>query len=227
MQVGEVAFRARGPVERLDVGLELNEIAGHEACRQAEVAQDLHQQPSRISAGALPGRERLLDGLDSVLHPDHVANLVLQTLVELDQKIDGLARLERNAGEKRLELLAGQFRLEAGRKLGTQFGRIDEWKRLGARLDEEVERIDHLHVGDEIDRHGKFGRLLREDEAGDAVPVGIVLPVHEMLRRRHLQGIARHARAPVRGRAQPDDLRPEIDRSVVVIAGDMMEAGAD
>ena len=74
MQIGEVALGAGGPIERLDVGLELNEITGHEARRQAELTQDLHQEPGRIPAGALPGRERLLDGLDAVLHADHVAN---------------------------------------------------------------------------------------------------------------------------------------------------------
>ena len=106
MQVGEVARGAGGSIERLDVGLELNEITGHEACRQAEVAQNLHQQPGRIAAGALRALERLLDALHTVLHADHVFDLLLQTLIELDQEIDGLARLERDAGEKRLELLA-------------------------------------------------------------------------------------------------------------------------
>ncbi len=121
MQVGEVSRRASWSIERLDVGLELNEIAGHEPGRQAEVTQDLHQEPGRIPAGPLRGRERLLDGLDPVLHSDHVANFLLQMLVEVDQKIGGVARFDRNGGEECLEKLAGRFRLEAGSKLRTQF----------------------------------------------------------------------------------------------------------
>ena len=39
-----------GTFERLDVGLELNQIAGDEARGQAEMAQDLHQQPRGIAA---------------------------------------------------------------------------------------------------------------------------------------------------------------------------------
>ena len=53
MQVGEVPLRARGSVERLHVGLELNEITGHKAGREAEVTQDLHQEPGGVAAGTL------------------------------------------------------------------------------------------------------------------------------------------------------------------------------
>src|ERR1700726_1201447 len=105
MQVGEVPLGARGSIERLPVGLELNEITGHESRRQAEGTQDLHQQPSRIPAGSLRAPKRLLDALDPVLHADHIANALLQTLVEIDQEIDGLARLERKVGEEGLEVL--------------------------------------------------------------------------------------------------------------------------
>ena len=131
------------------------------------------------------------------------------------------------AGEECLEPRPGRLGNEIGRELLAQLGRIGERKRLGAGLDEEIERIDHLHIGEQIDRDGEFGGLLRKDEAGEPVPVGILLPVHEMLRRRHLERIARHARAAMRRRAQPDDLRPEIDRPVVLIARDVMETGAD
>ena len=148
-------------------------------------------------------------------------------LVEIDQEIDGLARLERDGVEERPQMLAGRLRLQAGREFGPQLGWIHERIDLGAGLDEEIERIDHLEIGDQIDRHGEFGRPLRKHEARDPVAVGVVLPVHEMLRRRHLQGIARHARAAVRRRTQPHDLRPEVDRSVVLIAGGVVEADAD
>ena len=52
VQVGEVDLGAAGAVERLHVGLELDQVAGDEARRQAQVAQQLHQQPAGVAAGA-------------------------------------------------------------------------------------------------------------------------------------------------------------------------------
>ena len=50
VQVGEVVVGARRPVERDEVGLELDEIAGHEAGGKAEMAQDLDEKPARVAA---------------------------------------------------------------------------------------------------------------------------------------------------------------------------------
>ena len=43
MQVAEVRARPRGPVEGVDVGLELDQVAGHEAGGEAQLSGDLHQ----------------------------------------------------------------------------------------------------------------------------------------------------------------------------------------
>ena len=48
-------------------------------------------------------------------------------------------------------------------------------------------------------------------------PQGNWLPVHEMISRRDLERVAQDRRAGVRRRAQPNGLRPEIDRSVVFV----------
>ena len=55
------------------------------------MAQDLHQQPGGIAARAAGQRQRLLGRLHAGLHADEVADLVLQPLVQLDQKIDRCA----------------------------------------------------------------------------------------------------------------------------------------
>ncbi len=60
MQVGEVVVGAAGAVQRLDVGLELDQVARGEARGQTEVAQCLHQQPGRVAAGAALEFERFL-----------------------------------------------------------------------------------------------------------------------------------------------------------------------
>ena len=50
VQVGEVVVGARRPIERYEVGLELDEIAGHEAGCEAQMAQDLDEKPTRVAA---------------------------------------------------------------------------------------------------------------------------------------------------------------------------------
>ena len=52
MQIGEIVVGAFRPLDRIDIGLELDEIAGDEARREAEAAQHLHQEPGGIAAGA-------------------------------------------------------------------------------------------------------------------------------------------------------------------------------
>ena len=56
VQVGPVVLVAR----RLLVGVQLNQIAGHEACRQAELAQHLGQQPGAVTTRPGAGFERLV-----------------------------------------------------------------------------------------------------------------------------------------------------------------------
>ncbi len=50
VQVGKVVLGARRPVERFHVGLELDQVARHEPCREPEVAQDVNQKPARVAA---------------------------------------------------------------------------------------------------------------------------------------------------------------------------------
>ena len=66
--------------------------------------------------------------------------------------------------------------------------------------------------------------LLGKHEARQPVAVRVLLPVDEMLGRRDLERIARDPRAAMRRRPQPDRLRPERDRPVVGVAGDVMQA---
>ena len=73
VEVGEV-HRSGGAVERFDVGRELDEIAGDEAGGEAEMAQDLDQQPCGIAAGTGAQGERFFAGLDAGFHADDVAD---------------------------------------------------------------------------------------------------------------------------------------------------------
>ena len=88
---------------------------------------------------------------------------------------------------------------------------------LGFGLEEEVERIDDRHLGDEIDLRRELAGLLREDDPGEVVAERILLPVEEMPGRVDAQRVAQDRRAAVRRRPQPDDLRPQRRRAVVAV----------
>jgi hypothetical protein len=121
----------------------------------------------------------------------------------------------------------GRFLGQIRRQLLIEFARIGEREILGRGVDEEVERIDHRHVGEEIHRHAEFRRRLGKYETREPVAVGILLPVHEMLGRRDLERIARNPGTAVRGGPQAHDLRAKDDRAVVAIARDVLEADQD
>ena len=50
MQIGEIVGGAARAIERFDIWRELDQVARNKARRQAAVAQQIHQQPSRITA---------------------------------------------------------------------------------------------------------------------------------------------------------------------------------
>ena len=52
VQVGEVGLRPQRALDRVDVGLELDQVAGDEPRREPEPAQHLDQQPGAVAAGA-------------------------------------------------------------------------------------------------------------------------------------------------------------------------------
>ena len=65
------------------------QVARNEARGQAQVAQDLHQQPARVAAGTATQRQRFFGRLHARFHADQIFDLVLNALVQRHQKIDG------------------------------------------------------------------------------------------------------------------------------------------
>ncbi len=227
MQVGEIDFGAARAVERLHVALQLDQVARDEARRQAQVAQQLHQQPAAVAARAAAVDERELGRLHARLHADEIRDVLLQALIQADQKTVGGLRLDVDAGQvlgeaRRLRALQ-QIRLQ----LDQQLRLVGERKLLGARLEEEVERIEHRHLGDEIDLDAKEGRHLREHQPRQVVRLRVLLPVDEVRARLDAHRIAEDARARMRRRPQPNDLRAEMDRPVVAVVGDVVERDVD
>ena len=226
VEVGEVGLGAARAVDRRRVRLQLDQVAGHEAGREAEPAQDLDEEPRRIAARAAGCRERLLRRLHARLHAHEVAHLGGEHGVQRDQELDGV-RLAGQAGEEVVEARRAGVRQEIGAKLGVHLVRVCEGERLRVLLHEEVERVDHRHVGREVDLDAQLGRLLGEDDAREPVPVRVLLPVHEVVRGRDLEGVARDLGARVGRGTQPDRLRPQRDGTVGGVRRQVVEGGDD
>ncbi len=227
VQIGEIGGRAGGTVERLLVGDELDEIARGEARGDAEMAQQLHQQPGGIAARALGARQRLLRRLHAWLEPDDIADLALQPAVQLDQEIDAAAGEAVDGLEIALQQRARRRGAAEGREFAFERGVVGEGIGLGRGFQKEVEGIDHRHVGDEVDSDDHPVGLLRKDQAGEIVALRILQPVEEMRRRLGLQRIGEDRRARMRCRPQPHRLRPQRDRPVVAVFGTVMERNLD
>ncbi len=189
VQVGEVVVGAGGAVERHEVGLELDEIAGDETGGEAEVAQDLHQEPGGVAAGAGAALEGLLRGLHAGLHADDVADLAGEAGVQADDEVDGTGALAGKGGEKGFQISADRLGAHVDGEVVADIFGVFERPMLGGVFHEEVERIVDRHVGDEVDLDLELGHRLGKDEARQPVAVGVLLVVHEMLGRADLQRV--------------------------------------
>ena len=138
VQVGEVGRRSRrGRRAACTSGDELDEVAGHEARGEAEVAQHLHQQPARVAARAAPRARSVSSGVwtPGSMRTRYVTSLCTP-LVERDQEVDGVdARLEpprRNPSSH--SRAAGRRLLLAGRaRARWRAARVGEREALGVR----------------------------------------------------------------------------------------------
>ena len=226
VQVREIVPRAERAGHRVDVGFELDQVTRDEAGREADAAQDLHHEPGRVAAGSGLQRERLLRLLNAGLHADHIGDLARQAGVDVDQDVDRPLRFARDGGQECLQLRPRDLRLEIGRDLGAGLGVVREGEGFGRGLDEEVEGIDHRHVGREVHLDPEGLGLLREDQPGQPVAVRILLPIDEMIGGCDLERVTWDRRPAMRGRTKTDDLRTERDRTVIVVICHVIDRGA-
>jgi hypothetical protein len=98
-----------------------------------------------------------------------------------------------------------------------------EGKSLRLRFEKKIERIVDRHLGDEVHLDLKFAGGFLEDQPGEVIGLGILLPVDEMVFRADAQGVTEDARARMRRGSQPNDLRPERHQPVVLVMGAMMK----
>ncbi|MNH95825.1 hypothetical protein D3C73_484780 [compost metagenome] len=228
VKVGEIHLGAGGAVEGFQVRGELNEIAGDETCGEAEIAQDLDEQPARVAAGAECCRQRFLRRLDAGFHADDVTDGLLQARIDADDHVD------RWLVRRHVEMLqifdqgrAGRLGDHVDREVLDQVFRIFERPSGGLFLDEKIEGVVDRHVGDKIDLDLEFRYRVRENEPREIVAVGILLQVYKMVFRRDLQRMRQHFRARMGGGFQADDLGSEADGLVVFVMGEMIDACLD
>ncbi|CAJ6391726.1 Uncharacterised protein [Burkholderia pseudomallei] len=226
VQIGEVGLGAARAVERLHVGCQLDQIAGHEACGEAEVAAQLHEQPAAVAARARCERKRLLGRLHARLEPHDVADVVLQPPVQRDEKVDGARRRAIDRFDIRTKRVAGArggIARQIRRELAAQCVAIVERKGLRVLFQEKIEWVVDRHLGDEVDRDLERARALGKHEPRHVVRERILLPVDEVLRGLDLHRVRQDRRAAMRRGAQAHDLRAEPDEPVVAVAGDVVK----
>ena len=134
-------------------------------------------------------------------------------------------RLDEVAGPRAFAVLVDrpQVGLEVfGERLG-----IFEADLFGPVLDEEVERVDHLHVGDQPDGDGQAAGTVREHQAGQEIAERVLLPVDEVIGRLDLQRIGLDRGARVRRGAQPNDVGIHLHQPIERVAGAMLQRHLD
>ena len=185
MKVGKVVIRTGRTVQRNKVRLQLDQIAGDKARRQPKVAQDLHKQPTGVTARPCSNFQRLLCRLNTRFHPDDIAYFIGQTAVQRHQKVNDLHRVARDCRHQvrkprphRLwrhidRQIAGNVRTVVKRKLVCRF------------LNKEVKRVVDPQVGDQIHLDLELAHRFREHKSRQPVPIGVLLVVDEMSAGRH------------------------------------------
>ncbi len=225
MQIGEIRFRSRRAVQGPDVGRQLNQVSGDKARGKAQVAQDVDQQPGGIAAGAAAQREGLLAGLHVGLHPDEVADVPAQLPVQLHEKTDDWPRAAVDPGETGAESFERRLPGQVGPQIRGELRLVCERKQFGLGLQKEIKRIDDDHLGHQVHLHLELGGLFREHQAPQVVAERVLLPVDEMLLRRHGQRVAQNRGPAMRRRPQPNGLGPEGHPAVVAIRGRVVQGG--
>ena len=223
MQIGEVFGGTARPVNRFDVGLQLDQVAGDKARCQPEVAQHLHHQPAAVAARARGELQGFFGRLHARLHADGVLNVALQLLVQSHQKVHGAAGPTVHLVQIALEQRRGRRGSEIGCQLARLGRAVLEWKLLGLGLQKKVERVEDGHFDDHIDRDLELARGRGKHQPCLVVGKRVLLPVDEVAGRLDLERIRQHLGTTVGGRPQADYLRPQLDEAVIGIVRDVTQ----
>ncbi len=227
VQIGEVRGRPGRSVERRRIGGQLDQVPRHEARRHTEVAKDLDQQPPGVATRPALGGECLFARLHALLEAHDIGDVATQPLIERDQEIDGwpagaLDPLE-PLHQKRTPLL----QLEIGSEISGQAVVVNEGNLLRRLFEKEVERVDHRHVGDQVDLERQLVGLFRENDPGEIIPEGVLLPIDEVGLGTNRQRVGHHRGSAVGRRTQAHDVRSDLDVAIEAIPCQMVDPYMD
>ncbi|RMN17035.1 hypothetical protein ALQ63_04097 [Serratia plymuthica] len=222
VQIGKVFLRPRRAIQRFDVRRQLNQITGHEASGQPEVAQDLYQQPGGVATRTAAQGQRLFRRLYARFHADGVTDVLLQLLVDRHQEFRAALGFIGDAAQVAFQLGGQRLAVQIGRQFDFLLFRIAKRNMFRLRLQEEIEGVNHRHFNPHIHFHAEVVGFFREHQPGQVVAVRILLPVDKVIFRGHFQRIGQNGGTAVCGRAQAYDLGTQVDASVVAIFGNVV-----
>ena len=223
MQVGEIHLGAGRAVEGFDVGGQLDQIARHKSRRQAQVTQQLHQQPRRIPAGTGGVFQGEFRSLYARFHADQVADIGGQTLIQAYQKIHRRQRRAVDSRQIRGESRGQRQCFQVRRQLALLIGGVAERDFFGVGFQEEIERIEYRHLGDQVDFDAQFVSFFRKHQTRQVIALGVLLPIDEVLFRQHLQRVGQNPSAAMSRRTQTNNLWAELDRAVVAVMRNVVQ----
>src|SRR3984893_12071518 len=141
MQIRGVGPRTAGTFISALFRRQLNQIPGDEACRDSQMPENLHEQPCRVTAGPRALFKSLLACLDAWIQPRHVANFVSYPAIQVDQKSDRSALLDRKVLKKSLEERTGRIDRAIGFEILRQLRGVFERVVFDSWFEEEIEWI--------------------------------------------------------------------------------------
>ena len=151
------------------------------------MAEQLHHEPAGVAAGAAGQRQGFFRRLHARLHANGVLDVGLQLLVDADQKVNRALGGAVDLVEISLQQGRGRLGDEVRRQLTRLQVGVSEREFFGCGFQKKVKRVEHRHFNHQVHRDLEFARGLFKHQAGLVVGKRILLPVDEMLCRRHRQ----------------------------------------
>ena len=108
-------------------------------------------------------------------------------------------------------------------KIVGQLGGVGKRVLFNFGIEEELEWIDGDEVGNEVDLDREFVCLLRENEAGALIVVGVQLPIEYVSGGGDVHRIAENGGSTMKGGAQLNDLRSKQDFPFIPVMSSMIQ----
>ncbi len=189
MQVGEILVGARRAVKGDQVGFELDQIARHKARGDPEIAQHLHQQPTGIATRSGSAAQSGFSTLNPWLHADFVCDVLRQTHVQPDKKVNRDHRRARHRRKECAKQGPHGIAVQIDAQVRGDVVIVGKGEILGAFFDKEIKRVVDRHIRNQVHLDLELADGFGKHEPGQPVAVRVLLVVHEMCSGRHGEAV--------------------------------------